>query len=95
MAEGKTRAQDDPRDAIADPTRTEGLDPGAFVGSEPERQATTIPGGVSPRDERISAVASRVGDPPDPDPEESEPPAGHREAIPASDEVVREAGQNR
>lgn len=28
-----------------DPTRTEGLDPGAFVGGRPERQAETIPGG--------------------------------------------------
>ena len=42
-----------------DPLETE-LDPGAFVGSRPERQAETIPGGVRPEDERIAATHSQA-----------------------------------
>jgi hypothetical protein len=64
------------------------------VGRKPERQAETIPGGVSPKDERISAVASQPGDAP-PDPAVAPPPTGHREGTPATDDEVREAGQNR
>lgn len=45
-----------------DPTRTQGLDPGAFVGQRPERQAETIPGGIGPDDERIAAHSTQVGD---------------------------------
>jgi hypothetical protein len=41
----------------------EKLDPGAYIGSEPEREAETIPGGVDPRDERTSATDSRPGVP--------------------------------
>jgi len=73
-----------------DPNRNEDLDPGAFVGQRPERQAETIPGGISPKDERIAAhstqVGSTTGDP---------VPDGHREGPPASDDQVREAGQSR
>lgn len=49
-------------DPTADPTRTEGLDPGAFVGQRPERQAETIPGGIGPADERIAANSTQTGD---------------------------------
>lgn len=49
-------------DPTADPTRTEGLDPGAFVGQRPERQASTIPGGIGPDDERIAAHSTQTGD---------------------------------
>ncbi|CAN5563897.1 hypothetical protein BH20CHL7_BH20CHL7_00720 [soil metagenome] len=73
-----------------DPTRTEGLDPGAFVGGRPERQAETIPGGVHPDDERIAAHSTQVGD----DPGAQDVPGGQREAK-AGDDVRREAGQNR
>jgi hypothetical protein len=73
-----------------DPTRDEDLDPGAFVGRLPERQAETIPGGVSPKDERIAAHSTQTGsgggDP---------TPDGHREGTPATDDQVREAGQSR
>lgn len=47
-------------DPTDDPTRTEGLDPGAFVGQRPERQAATIPGGVDPADERIAAHSTQA-----------------------------------
>ena len=36
-------------------------DPGAFIGSEPEREAETIPGGVERQDQRTSASNSRPG----------------------------------
>jgi len=73
-----------------DPTRTEGLDPGAFVGRRPERQAESIPGGVRPDDERIAAHSTQVGDTPG----ARDVPGGQREAA-AGDDVRREAGQNR
>jgi len=47
------RPTDDP---LAHPS-----DPGAYVGSQPERQAETIPGGVRPGDERIAANSTEVG----------------------------------
>ena len=81
----------DPRDPTRDATRREGLDPGAFVGRKPERQAETIPGGVSDKDERIAAVASQPG----PKSDQGEMPAGHREGANATDDVLREAGLNR
>jgi len=37
------------------------IDPGGYVGSEPEREAETIPGGVGPKDQRTSASDSRPG----------------------------------
>ncbi|HYH94305.1 MAG TPA: hypothetical protein VD763_14190 [Candidatus Saccharimonadales bacterium] len=37
------------------------LDPGAYIGSQPEREAETIPGGVQPGDERIAATNAHVG----------------------------------
>ena len=67
------------------------LDPGAYIGHEPERVAETIPGGLSRKDERAAAVATQPG-PADPD---GDAPEGHREGRPATDDVVREAGQNR
>jgi hypothetical protein len=78
-------------DPHGDPKRRVGLDPGAFVGRKPERQAETIPGGIGPKDERISAVSSQPGVPVD----EEAPPEGHREGVEATDDVIREAGQNR
>ena len=77
-------------DPTADPNRTEGLDPGAFVGRRPEREAATIPGGVGPKDERIAANSSQSG-------ESGDEPAqeGHRGGPPADDDAVREAGQGR
>jgi hypothetical protein len=79
-----------PHDPTDDPTRTEGLDPGAFVGREPERQAETIPGGIREDDERIAANSTQVGAT-----GREDPPSGHREGAPATDDQVREAGQDR
>lgn len=73
----------------SDPTRTEGLDPGAFIGREPEREAETIPGGIDPSDERIAAHSTRSGPP-----AQGDAPDGHREAD-GDDTVRREAGQDR
>jgi hypothetical protein len=81
---------DDRRDPVDDPTRTEGLDPGAFVGQRPERQAETIPGGIGPDDERIAAHSTQVGD----GAGERDDPSGHRE-VDAGDAERREAGQDR
>jgi hypothetical protein len=65
-------------------------DPGAYVGREPERQAATIPGGISPDDERVAAHSTQSGaTAADPSPD------GHREGSPADDDQVREAGQSR
>ena len=66
------------------------LDPGAYVGREPERQAATIPGGVSPKDERVAAHSTQSGPRADDD-----TPDGHREGPPADDDQVREAGESR
>jgi hypothetical protein len=77
-------------DPTADPTRTEGLDPGAFVGRRAEREAATIPGGVQPKDERIAANSSQSGET-----EDEATQAGHRDGPPADDDSAREAGQDR
>jgi hypothetical protein len=42
-------------------TRMDQQDPGAYIGSEPEREAETIPGGVKPGDQRIAAYDSQPG----------------------------------
>ena len=98
MPRRTSNQRDARRDVRLDPTRDpmqrEGLDPGAFVGRMPERQAETIPGGVGPKDERISAVASQSGDGPS-DPGETATPDGHREGTNATSDIRREAGQNR
>ena len=68
--------------------RTAGHDPGAYIGHEPERSTETIPGGLSPADERVSAVDSQPG----PVVDEGTPPGGHRWSERANDDRVREAG---
>ncbi len=79
--------------------RKDELDPGAFIGHEPELAAETIPGGVQPGDERVAANSTqssgegsqehRVEGRPD------EWPHGHRHAAPESgdDDVIRGGGQ--
>lgn len=68
--------------------RKDELDPGAFIGHEPELAEETIPGGIGPDDERVAAHSTQV------EPPSADEPDGHREGPAASDEV-REAGQNR
>lgn len=67
----------------------EARDPGAYIGRKPERVEETIPGGLSDKDERAAAVATQPG------PNPQDPPDGHREGQAATDDIVREAGQNR
>lgn len=71
-------------------------DAGAYIGRMPERATETIPGGLGPKDVRVSAVATQ------PAPVRGDAgtgqgavPDGHREGVNATDDVVREAGQNR
>ncbi len=40
---------------------TDELDPGAYIGHEPELEEESIPGGVKPGDERVAAYGSRQG----------------------------------
>ena len=69
----------------------EHTDPGSYIGRQPERATETIPGGVGPKDQRVSAVATQTGAAP---PEDGTP-RGHREGGAADDDRVKEAGQNR
>jgi hypothetical protein len=73
-----------------EPRRPGSLDPGAYVGRKPERQAETIPGGLSRHDDRVAANSTQPG----PDTDERSP-AGHRDGPGADDDAVREAGQRR
>ena len=70
----------------------ESRDAGAFIGRLPERATETIPGGVGRKDRRVSAVDSQRGPV---SPEATPQPEGHREGRNATDDVVREAGQDR
>lgn len=65
---------------------TEPLDPGAYIGNEPELEEETIPGGVKPGDERVAAHDAAPGVPGEPD-----APAGPQTEM----DRQREAGQNR
>ena len=51
----------DGRDVSETQRSDQSTDPGAFIGSEPEREAETIPGGVDRQDQRTSASNSRPG----------------------------------
>lgn len=74
----------------------ENLDAGAFVGHEPEREAETIPGGVQPADERVSANDSQSSGTGALDRRLQEPEVqGHRYGTRVDDDQIREAGENR
>jgi hypothetical protein len=45
---------------------TDELDPGAYIGREPELEEETIPGGVKPGDERVAAHDAAPGVPGEP-----------------------------
>jgi hypothetical protein len=73
-------------------------DPGAYIGHEPELESETIPGGIGPKDERVSALDTQstgVGAHEKRETEPDAPPEGHREGSHVSDDDVREAGVNR
>ena len=65
------------------------LDPGAFIGHEPELAADRIPGGLRPDDERVAATQSSPTATP-----VTDVPSGHRESDAGGDDR-REAGQDR
>jgi hypothetical protein len=69
-------------------------DPGAYIGRMPERSIATPPGGQGRRDVPFGAVPTPAAPAREAGPGESTPPAGHREGVNATDDVVREAGQN-
>jgi hypothetical protein len=71
-------------------------DPGTFIGRKPERATETIPGGTGPKDERVAAHSTQRGPQRGPTPGSTRgpTPAGHREGPPASDDAVREAGED-
>ncbi len=85
------------RDGTSTRDADEGHDAGAYIGRMPERATETIPGGVGPKDVRVSAVATQPGPVRGdvPGTGEGAPPEGHREGANATDDRVREAGQNR
>ena len=60
MGEAKTAGEMERRGG------TDELDPGAYIGQEPEREAESIPGGIKPGDERIAAYAAAPGVPGEP-----------------------------
>ena len=80
-----------------DPENREEHDPGAYIGHEPEFASETIPGGVQPKDERVSALDTQstgVGGLDKRETAVDRTPAGHREATSAGDDDVRRAGEN-
>jgi hypothetical protein len=79
------------------PERAEPHDPGAFIGHEPEFEAETIPGGLGPKDERVSALDTQstgVGAADKRETDRDATPEGHREGSRVSDDDVRRAGEN-
>lgn len=78
------------RDRALDRDRDADLDPGAYIGREPERATETIPGGISTKDERVAAHSTQAS------PTAGDAgPRGHREGQPVTDDTIREAGQDR
>ena len=71
-------------------------DPGAFIGSQPEFGADSIPDGPQQHDERVAGEATqstgRGGRAANPDDGWRDAPAGHREGQAADDELVRGEG---
>jgi hypothetical protein len=95
-----SRRFEPPRSGPAQPRRhgEAKRDPGAYIGRLPERATETIPGGLGPKDERVSAVATQPAPVRGPLPAEADgrvEPEGHREDNIDRDDTLREAGQNR
>lgn len=72
-------------------------DAGAYIGREPEFGAETIPGGIGPKDQRVSAFDTQSTGVGALELRETEPdatPEGHREHGTTSDDDIRQAGEN-
>jgi hypothetical protein len=61
------------------------LDPGAYIGHEPELEEESIPGGVKPGDERVAAYDSQPGVDGEPDNASRESETDGAEASPNAD----------
>jgi hypothetical protein len=70
------------------PEPDEAEDPAAYIGRLPERSTETIPGGLGPKDERVSAVATQ----PSGGEGKDVAPEGHRQGERANEDRLREAG---
>jgi hypothetical protein len=85
MTSQKTRPS-----AAMDRDRDADTDPGSYIGRMPERASQSIPGGMSPDDERVATQSTQssptAGD---------RRPGGHREGSPVTSDTSREAGQDR
>lgn len=94
MPIGRSRGGPPPRAGFHRPTQPK-RDPGAYIGRLPERATETIPGGLGPKDERVSAVATQPAPARGPAPatERGAPPEGHREASQDRNDTRREAGE--
>ena len=72
-------------------------DPGAYIGHDPEFEAETIPGGIGPKDQRVSALDTQstgVGALERRETEPDQTPEGHRQGSRTSDDDLRRAGEN-
>lgn len=67
---------------------TDELDPGAYIGHEPEREAESIPGGVGASDERVSAHDSRPGVDGEPDDADEASPRPATDATPPEERGI-------
>jgi hypothetical protein len=70
------------------PKPDEADDAGAYIGRLPERATETIPGGLGPKDQRVSAGATQ----PSGGEGRETPPEGHRQGERVSEDRIREAG---
>ena len=61
---------------------TDDLDPGAYIGHEPELEEESIPGGVKPGDERVAAYDSEPGVKREPDGPDLDAPSGVQDNTP-------------
>jgi hypothetical protein len=77
--------------------KREQIDPGAYIGHEPEFASGSIPGGVQAGDERIAAADTQsTGEGAEVDRQQGrddEWPEGHRRGEQAGDDAVRGAGK--
>jgi hypothetical protein len=64
------------------PTDKRELDPGAYIGREPELEEESIPGGLKPGDERVAAYDSQPGVDGEPDGPPGESAEGGAEPSP-------------
>ena len=69
------------------PKPDEADDAGAYIGRLPERATETIPGGLGPKDQRVSAGATQ----PSGGEGRETPPEGHRLGERVSEDRIREA----